>query len=388
MKPAPYLFFWFSGLPSHQWRWPSTTKYSSPAALRYTRSLLSPRSGGRASRPAPRGRATARPADTPASGELAWFGPRRRMLATDRCKDASSCGGAVTEGGRAGMRGAALRAAVLASGAGVEGLSSARSSAPSRCSRRSPPPPGRSRRRRSRSGWASASARATGCCTPSSTRATSSASATAASGWAARSRRSPRLPGQPRRGADPPARPQARWRTRPRRTPTWRSSADGEIAVAEVIEGSSGLHVGGARGRVQPRGPRVPPSARCSWPRAPDETIDDYLGQRQLRPSPRTRWCERRDIKSDLNAVRETGVGHDLEELASRLLLRRRAGAGCPRGGGGLGRSLGPDRSLAPGGGAPHAALRLRRRPGIEVPRAPGTGLILRRRAFEHGRAG
>ena len=48
----------------------------------------------------------------------------------------------------------------------------------------------------------------------------------------------------------------------------------------------------------------------------PDETIDDYLGQQQLQAFTPHTLVRRRDIKSNLNAVRETGVGHDLEELA------------------------------------------------------------------------
>jgi DNA-binding IclR family transcriptional regulator len=89
----------------------------------------------------------------------------------------------------------------------------------------------------------------------------------------------------------------------------------GEIAVAEVIEGSKDLHVEGlevgftgvahtsAIGKVL--------MAAC-----PDDTIDDYLGQRDLRALTARTLVQRRHIKSDLNAVRETGVGHDLEELA------------------------------------------------------------------------
>ena len=60
----------------------------------------------------------------------------------------------------------------------------------------------------------------------------------------------------------------------------------------------------------------APRSARCSWPHAPDETIDDYLGQQQLQAFTAHTLVRRRDIKSNLNAVRETGVGYDLEELA------------------------------------------------------------------------
>ena len=89
----------------------------------------------------------------------------------------------------------------------------------------------------------------------------------------------------------------------------------GEIAVAEVIEGSSALHIGGlevgfsrvahasAVGKVL--------LAACSH-----ETVDDYLGQQHLRALTQRTLVRRRDIKDDLQTVRETGVGYDLEELA------------------------------------------------------------------------
>ena len=89
----------------------------------------------------------------------------------------------------------------------------------------------------------------------------------------------------------------------------------GEIAVAEVIEGSNALHIGGPRGRVQPRGPRV--GARQGAPRRMPRRGDRRL-PRAAAPRALTRatLVRRRDIKDDLHAVRETGVGHDLEELA------------------------------------------------------------------------
>ena len=89
----------------------------------------------------------------------------------------------------------------------------------------------------------------------------------------------------------------------------------GEIAVADVVEGSRELHVGGlevgfsrvahasALGKVLLAG--------CS-----DDTIDDYLGQKHLRALTPQTLVERRHIKRDLQTVRETGVSHDLEELA------------------------------------------------------------------------
>jgi DNA-binding IclR family transcriptional regulator len=48
----------------------------------------------------------------------------------------------------------------------------------------------------------------------------------------------------------------------------------------------------------------------------PDEAIDDYLGQRPMVALTPLTLVERREIKDDLEAVREAGVGHDLEEVA------------------------------------------------------------------------
>ena len=90
----------------------------------------------------------------------------------------------------------------------------------------------------------------------------------------------------------------------------------GEIAVVEVIEGSRELHVDGldvgfsgiahttAIGKVL--------LAAC-----PDEVIDDFLSERRLRAfTPRT-LVRRRHVKRHLRAVRELGLGRDLEELAA-----------------------------------------------------------------------
>ena len=96
--------------------------------------------------------------------------------------------------------------------------------------------------------------------------------------------------------------------------PTSRSSA-GEIAVAEVIEGSSDLHLGGLGvgfTRVAPRlGPR-----QGAPRRPPGRAIDDYLGQRPLVAWTPHTLVERREIKDDLRTVRETGLALDLEEVA------------------------------------------------------------------------
>jgi DNA-binding IclR family transcriptional regulator len=49
---------------------------------------------------------------------------------------------------------------------------------------------------------------------------------------------------------------------------------------------------------------------------APDEMLDDYLGGRRLEAYTRRTLVERRHLKRNLGAVRELGVGKDLEELS------------------------------------------------------------------------
>jgi IclR family acetate operon transcriptional repressor len=89
----------------------------------------------------------------------------------------------------------------------------------------------------------------------------------------------------------------------------------GEIAVAEVVEGSKAVHVGGLEIGFS-RVAHATALGKVLLAACPEEAIDDYLGQRHLRAfTPRT-LVRRRDIKANLHAVRETGVGHDLEELA------------------------------------------------------------------------
>lgn len=89
----------------------------------------------------------------------------------------------------------------------------------------------------------------------------------------------------------------------------------GEIAVAEVVEGSRELHVGGLEVGFS-RVAHASALGKVLLAACPDETIDDYLGQQHLRALTSRTLVRRRHIKSNLHAVRETGVGHDLEELA------------------------------------------------------------------------
>jgi DNA-binding IclR family transcriptional regulator len=89
----------------------------------------------------------------------------------------------------------------------------------------------------------------------------------------------------------------------------------GEIAVAEVVDGSRELHVGGLEVGFS-RVAHASAIGKVLLAACPDATIDDYLGQQHLRAlTPRT-LVRRRHIKSNLHTVRERGVGHDLEELA------------------------------------------------------------------------
>ena len=89
----------------------------------------------------------------------------------------------------------------------------------------------------------------------------------------------------------------------------------GEIAVAEVVEGSNAMHVGGLEVGFS-RVAHASALGKVLLAACPDDTIDDYLGQQYLRAFTPNTLVRRRDIKGDLNAVRETDVGHDLEELA------------------------------------------------------------------------
>lgn len=90
----------------------------------------------------------------------------------------------------------------------------------------------------------------------------------------------------------------------------------GEIAVAEVVEGSRELHVEGLEVGFS-RVAHASAIGKVLLAACPDDTIDDYLGQQHLRAfTPRT-LVRRRDIKSTLRTVCDTGVAHDLEELAT-----------------------------------------------------------------------
>ena len=89
----------------------------------------------------------------------------------------------------------------------------------------------------------------------------------------------------------------------------------GEIAVAEVIEGSTTLHLDGLDVGFA-RAAHASALGKVLLAACPDDAIDDYLGQRHLVALTPQTLVVRREIKDDLLAVRETGVGYDLEEVA------------------------------------------------------------------------
>jgi Transcriptional regulator len=89
----------------------------------------------------------------------------------------------------------------------------------------------------------------------------------------------------------------------------------GEIAVAEVVEGSKAVHVGGLEVGFS-RLAHSSALGKVLLAACPDDTVDDYLAQQNLTAFTPHTLVRRRTIKSDLETVREAGVGHDLEELA------------------------------------------------------------------------
>ena len=219
------------------------------------------------------------------AGEFSGIRRTGLVRAFDVCsrrslQDASSCGGAVTEGGRAGMRGAALRAAVIAGEPGSKN-SSAPSSAPSTCSRRWPTPPAdpgeggraaaRDQPRHELPG--APHPRARGLRRPPRPRLL-------------RPRREGHvalapLPGEPRRGGDPPARPRAA-RPRRRRTPTSRSSAGARSRSRRWSRDRAPCTSGASRSGSA-ASPTRTALGKVLLAACPDDTIDDYLGQRHLR---------------------------------------------------------------------------------------------------------
>ncbi len=90
---------------------------------------------------------------------------------------------------------------------------------------------------------------------------------------------------------------------------------DGEVAVAEVIEGSCALHVEGLEVGFS-RVAHTTAIGKVLLAAAPREDVDGYLEERRLAAFTRKTLIERRHIKRHLGAVQELGMGKDLEELA------------------------------------------------------------------------
>jgi DNA-binding IclR family transcriptional regulator len=90
---------------------------------------------------------------------------------------------------------------------------------------------------------------------------------------------------------------------------------DGEVVIAEVVEGSRDLHLEGL-GVGFTRVAHTTAIGKVLLAAAPVETVDHYLGERHLAAFTRRTLVERRHIKRHLGAVQELGVGKDLEELA------------------------------------------------------------------------
>jgi DNA-binding IclR family transcriptional regulator len=90
---------------------------------------------------------------------------------------------------------------------------------------------------------------------------------------------------------------------------------DGEVVIAEVVEGSPDLHLEGL-GVGFTRVAHTTAIGKVLLAAAPEEAVDHYLGERPLAAFTRRTLVERRHIKRHLGAVQELGVGKDLEELA------------------------------------------------------------------------
>ena len=88
----------------------------------------------------------------------------------------------------------------------------------------------------------------------------------------------------------------------------------GEVAVAEVVEGSRRLHIDGL-GVGFSRVAHATAIGKVLLAFSPAETVDDFLDETRLAPYTRRTLVQRRHIKQNLASVRDLGVGSDLEEL-------------------------------------------------------------------------
>jgi DNA-binding IclR family transcriptional regulator len=90
---------------------------------------------------------------------------------------------------------------------------------------------------------------------------------------------------------------------------------DGEVVIAEVVEGSRDLHLDGL-GVGFTRVAHTTAIGKVLLAAAPPETVDSYLDERRLAAYTRRTLVERRHIKRNLRSVHELGVARDLQELA------------------------------------------------------------------------
>lgn len=88
----------------------------------------------------------------------------------------------------------------------------------------------------------------------------------------------------------------------------------GEVAVAEIVRGARHRHLA-EPGVGFTRSAHNTAIGKVLLADCPDEVIDDYLGAHSLDAATARTLVEPADIRRGLDAVRERGIGLDLEEL-------------------------------------------------------------------------
>ena len=89
----------------------------------------------------------------------------------------------------------------------------------------------------------------------------------------------------------------------------------GEIIVADIVEGSTSLHVGDL-GIGFSAVAHATALGKILLAASSDEQVEHYLGERRLTRLTAHTLVERRHVKRHLRVVRELGVARDLEEFA------------------------------------------------------------------------
>mgnify|MGYP001259581751 FL=1 len=90
----------------------------------------------------------------------------------------------------------------------------------------------------------------------------------------------------------------------------------GEMIIVDVAEGASdALHLPGVDVGFS-RVAHTTALGKVLLAAAPEPVLDEYLGARRLQAFTRRTLVERRHLKRNLGAVRDLGVGKDLEELS------------------------------------------------------------------------